>query len=94
MQQGFKSEGFRSFMARMKLDVLSSASDWAFVMAEADALQSEDPTGCLRAALRRAASADGRRWELVVAELLRRGAEAGALADWPVAQRPSARKLA
>jgi hypothetical protein len=67
-------QGFRSFMSRMKLDVLCSTSDWAFVMSEADALESEDPAGCVAAALRRARGRDQRRYGLVAAELMRRAA--------------------
>ena len=67
-------QGFRSFMSRMKLDVLCSSSDWAFVMSEADALESEDPVGCIAAALRRARGRDARRYGLVAAELMRRAA--------------------
>jgi hypothetical protein len=67
-------QGFRSFMSRMKLDVLCSSSDWAFVMSEADALESEDPEGCVAAALRRARGRDARRYGLVAAELMRRAA--------------------
>ena len=66
-------QGFRTFMSRMRLDVLSSPADWAFVMAEADALQSEDPSGCIETALQRARTREGRRYELVAAELMRRG---------------------
>ena len=58
-------QGFRSFMSRMKLDVLCSSSDWAFVMSEADALESEDPVGCVAAALRRVRGRDARRFSLV-----------------------------
>jgi hypothetical protein len=65
-------QGFRSFMSRMKLDVLCSSSDWAFVMSEADALESEDPDGCVAVALRRARGRDQRRYGLVAAELMRR----------------------
>ena len=67
-------QGFRSFMSRMKLDVLCSSSDWAFVMSEADALESEDPAGCVAAALRRTRGRDARRYSLVAAELMRRAA--------------------
>lgn len=67
-------QGFRSFMSRMRLDVLCSSSDWAFVMAEADALESEDPAGCIAVALRRARGRDARRYSLVAAELMRRAA--------------------
>jgi hypothetical protein len=67
-------QGFRSFMSRMKLDVLCSSSDWAFVMAEADALESEDPAGCVAAALRRTRGRDAHRYGLVAAELMRRAA--------------------
>jgi hypothetical protein len=56
----------------MKLDVLCSTSDWAFMMAEADALQTEDPAGCIETALIRAKSRGEPRYELVVAELRRR----------------------
>jgi hypothetical protein len=84
-------QGFRSFMSRMKLDVLCSSSDWAFVMSEADALESEDPAGCVAAALRRARGRDARRFSLVAAELMRRAAvrraAAGAL---PPAASPAA----
>jgi hypothetical protein len=58
----------------MKLDVLCSSSDWAFVMAEADALESEDPTGCIATALRRTCGGEARRYGLVAAELMRRAA--------------------
>lgn len=67
-------QGFRSFMSRMKLDVLCSSSDWAFVMAEADALESEDLAGCIATALRRARGREARRYSLVAAELMRRAA--------------------
>jgi hypothetical protein len=64
----------RTFMSRMRLDVLSSPADWAFVMAEADALQSEDPSGCVETARQRAQAREGWRYELVAAELMRRAA--------------------
>jgi hypothetical protein len=67
-------QGFRSFMSRLKLDVLCSSSDWAFVMSEADAMESEDPAGCVATALRRARGRDSRRYGLVAAELMRRAA--------------------
>jgi len=67
-------QGFRSFMSRMKLDVLCSSSDWAFVMSEADALESEDPAGCVADALGRTRGRDARRYALVAAELMRRAA--------------------
>jgi hypothetical protein len=66
--------GFRSFVSRMKLDVLCSSADWAFVMAEADALESEDPAGCVATALRRTRGREARRYGLVAAELMRRAA--------------------
>jgi hypothetical protein len=58
----------------MKLDVLCSSSDWAFVMAEADALESEDPAGCIATALRRTRGRESRRYGLIAAELMRRAA--------------------
>jgi hypothetical protein len=67
-------QGFRSFMSRMKLDVLCSSSDWAFVMAEADALEAEDPAGCIATAVRRTRGREARRFGLVAAELMRRAA--------------------
>jgi hypothetical protein len=60
----------------MKLDVLCSASDWAFMMAEADALQAEDPAGCVETAQIRARGCE-RRYELVLAELRRRARARG-----------------
>jgi hypothetical protein len=64
--------GLRSLVSRFRLDVLCSTSDWAFMMAEADALQTEDPSGCMETALIRAKSRGERRYALVAAELSRR----------------------
>ncbi len=62
----------QALLARLRFDVLSSASDWAFVMVEADALETEHPRDCLAIATRRA-RADDRRYGLVLQELRRRG---------------------
>ena len=76
-------QGFRNFVYRMRLDVLSSPADWAFVMAEADALQSENPDGCVEAAQARARDREGWRYELVAAELMRRRETVGAFTPAP-----------
>lgn len=76
--------GFRTLVSRMRLDVLSSPADWAFVMAEADALQSEDPNGCVEAAQTRARDREGWRYELVAAELVRRREAGGPFKAPPV----------
>jgi hypothetical protein len=85
-------QGFRSFMSRMKLDMLCSSSDWAFVMSEADALESEDPDGCVAAALRRARGRDQRRYGLVAAELMRRAAVRPGVAAGPTLRQTGARR--
>jgi hypothetical protein len=92
-------QGFRSFMSRMKLDVLCSSSDWAFVMAEADALESEDPAGCIATAQGRTRGGESRRYGLVAAELMRRAAvrraasgEAPPIAG-PAQRPPEARRI-
>jgi hypothetical protein len=85
-------QGFRNFVSRMRLDVLSSPADWAFVMAEADALQSENPSGCVEAARARARDREGWRYELVAAELMRRRETVGAFSAPPLRDSEATRR--